>query len=221
MRATLVGLLVGVLVAAVIVSAGAEHSNLYAQRHGGPDVPPPPGEGLTALLGPVIENQQLVVLIDEERQTMGTYHVQVESGQISLRSIRNIRWDLQMDEFNGAEPSPDKIQALLRNPIPSARALAASGGRSWTKAGADAPCLESCMAKLIKLEEAAELLGISAEQLTEMRSRNEVFGYRDGATWKFKQRRTRTCGARNKDLRFGGNSSDAEQDEAEQLGRSG
>ena len=42
------------------------------------------------------------------------------------------------------------------------------------------------MAKLIQLEEAAKLLGMSAEDLTEMRSRNEIFGYRDGASWKFK-----------------------------------
>ena len=114
MRATLLGLLVGVLVAAVAISAGTDRSNLYAQRLGGLDAQAPSGDGLTALLGPVVENQQLVVLIDQQRQTMGTYHVQVESGQISLRSVRNFRWDLQMDEFNGAEPLPEKIQALLR-----------------------------------------------------------------------------------------------------------
>ena len=42
------------------------------------------------------------------------------------------------------------------------------------------------MAKLIPLEEAAQLLGISPDKLTEMRSRNEIFGYRDGSSWKFK-----------------------------------
>ncbi len=42
------------------------------------------------------------------------------------------------------------------------------------------------MGKLIELKEAAKLLGISPEELTEMRDRNEVFGYRDGASWKFK-----------------------------------
>ena len=42
------------------------------------------------------------------------------------------------------------------------------------------------MAKLIELQDAAEMLGISPEQLTDMRSRNEIFGYRDGSTWKFK-----------------------------------
>ncbi|MEZ6119856.1 MAG: helix-turn-helix domain-containing protein [Pirellulaceae bacterium] len=43
------------------------------------------------------------------------------------------------------------------------------------------------MAKLIQLQEAAQLLGISPDELTEMRSRNEIFGYRDGSTWKFKE----------------------------------
>ncbi len=42
------------------------------------------------------------------------------------------------------------------------------------------------MSKLIPMEEAARLLGISVDRLTEMRSNNEVFGYRDGSNWKFK-----------------------------------
>ena len=114
MRATLVGLLLGAIVAAGVISSAAERSNVHAQRLGGLDAQAPSGEGLTALLGPVVESQQLVLLIDQQRQTIATYHVQVDSGQISLRSVRNCRWDLQMDEFNGAEPSPVKIQALLQ-----------------------------------------------------------------------------------------------------------
>ncbi len=43
------------------------------------------------------------------------------------------------------------------------------------------------MAKLIELEEAAQLLGITADELTDMRSRNEIFGIRDGSSWKFKE----------------------------------
>ncbi|MCA9265673.1 MAG: helix-turn-helix domain-containing protein [Planctomycetales bacterium] len=43
------------------------------------------------------------------------------------------------------------------------------------------------MAKLIQLAEAAELLGVSPEKLTELRSQNKIFGYRDGSTWKFKE----------------------------------
>ena len=42
------------------------------------------------------------------------------------------------------------------------------------------------MSKLIPMEEAAKVLGLSVEKLNELRSNNEVFGYRDGSTWKFK-----------------------------------
>ena len=38
--------------------------------------------------------------------------------------------------------------------------------------------------KFITLEEAAQMLGVSPETLTEMRDRQKVHGYRDGASWK-------------------------------------
>jgi len=40
--------------------------------------------------------------------------------------------------------------------------------------------------RLIELKEAAKMLRITADELADMRSRNEVYGYRDGQTWKFK-----------------------------------
>jgi len=43
------------------------------------------------------------------------------------------------------------------------------------------------MSKLILMEDAAQMLGMSVERLTELRSNNEIFGYRDGSTWKFKR----------------------------------
>jgi hypothetical protein len=40
--------------------------------------------------------------------------------------------------------------------------------------------------KLVPLSEAAQILGVSADELNEMRLRQEIYGYRDGASWKFK-----------------------------------
>ena len=40
--------------------------------------------------------------------------------------------------------------------------------------------------KFVDLETAAKELGISVDKLSEMRERNEIRGFRDGATWKFK-----------------------------------
>jgi excisionase family DNA binding protein len=42
------------------------------------------------------------------------------------------------------------------------------------------------MAALIEQKEAARLLGISEDELAQLISRNEIFGYRDGPGWKFK-----------------------------------
>jgi hypothetical protein len=42
------------------------------------------------------------------------------------------------------------------------------------------------MANYVSLDEAAKLLGLSSNELIEMRSRGEIFGFRDGTSWKFK-----------------------------------
>jgi hypothetical protein len=40
--------------------------------------------------------------------------------------------------------------------------------------------------KFVDLNEAAQMIGVTPEQLVEMRSKGTIFGYRDGASWKFK-----------------------------------
>jgi excisionase family DNA binding protein len=42
------------------------------------------------------------------------------------------------------------------------------------------------MATYVSLDEAAKLLNITPESLVELRSRGEIFGFRDGSSWKFK-----------------------------------
>ena len=41
--------------------------------------------------------------------------------------------------------------------------------------------------KLVSLEDAARLVGVSVEELTRLREQREISGYRDGASWKFKE----------------------------------
>src|SRR5436305_765816 len=40
--------------------------------------------------------------------------------------------------------------------------------------------------KFVDLAEAARMIGVGPEELVEMRSKGNIFGYRDGASWKFK-----------------------------------
>lgn len=42
------------------------------------------------------------------------------------------------------------------------------------------------MSNFVSLDDAAKKLGVSADEIVEMRSRGDIFGYRDGASWKFK-----------------------------------
>ena len=54
-----------------------------------------------------------VVLIDPQQRVISSYHVAGDSGGITLRSVRNIRWDMLMDEFNSGDPKPREIKTLL------------------------------------------------------------------------------------------------------------
>ena len=42
-----------------------------------------------------------VTLIDVKSRVMCVYHVDRATGQIELKSVRNVHWDLLMEEFNG------------------------------------------------------------------------------------------------------------------------
>ena len=54
-----------------------------------------------------------VTLIDVKSRVMCVYHVDRTTGQIELKSVRNVHWDLLMEEFNGVRPLPREIRALL------------------------------------------------------------------------------------------------------------
>ena len=70
--------------------------------------------GLIALTGAAGDHRQQLMVVDPELRTIGVYHVDATSGEIVLKSVRNIHWDLQMMEFNGTNPTPREIQTQLQ-----------------------------------------------------------------------------------------------------------
>ena len=44
---------------------------------------------------------------------MAVYHIDTTTGEIVLKSVRNIHYDLKMIEFNGTSPLPREIRSLL------------------------------------------------------------------------------------------------------------
>jgi hypothetical protein len=76
-------------------------------------VAPQPGAGnlITHVL-PSEGGPQAVVVVDPSQHVMAVYHVDKTTGEIALRSVRNITWDLQMLEFNSGEPLPQDIRNM-------------------------------------------------------------------------------------------------------------
>jgi hypothetical protein len=62
----------------------------------------PPAEG-----GP-----QAIIVVDPADRVLAVYHVDKTTGEIALRSVRNVTWDLQMVEFNSGEPLPQDIRNM-------------------------------------------------------------------------------------------------------------
>ena len=54
-----------------------------------------------------------VMLIDAKTRVMCVYHVDRTTGEIELKSVRNFHWDLLLEEFNGVQPLPSEIRALM------------------------------------------------------------------------------------------------------------
>lgn len=95
-----------------LVLAGLQSSPVAGQRLNATANPLTQQGGLIAISHPSQVGQQLT-LVDPRLQVICVYQVDSSSGQITLKSVRNVHWDMMMDEFNGMSPSPKEIRATL------------------------------------------------------------------------------------------------------------
>ncbi len=111
MRIAVVGAstIAGLVIAAMAMAVGPRVG--FAQR---PAAPVAGGSGeLVTLSTSAGEHGQQVTVIDPETRTMAVYHIDTSSGEISLKSVRNIHFDLRMIEFNATSPLPGEIRSIL------------------------------------------------------------------------------------------------------------
>ena len=55
----------------------------------------------------------MLTVIDPRQRVIGVYHIDLSTGKITLKSVRNIQWDLQVEEFNNVSPLPKEIRSSL------------------------------------------------------------------------------------------------------------
>lgn len=75
-----------------------------------------PGMASTGLISHVLEGEgqaTRVIIIDPQMRAMGVYEISREKGEIVLKSIRNLRGDLQLLDFNSEGLSPEDIRKQL------------------------------------------------------------------------------------------------------------
>ena len=72
-----------------------------------------PTADLIAMTTPASEGRQQVIVVDPKSRSMSVYHIDLQTGAIALKSVRNIHADLMMDQLNTASPLPKEIRAML------------------------------------------------------------------------------------------------------------
>jgi hypothetical protein len=105
-----------------VVFVGAQHSN--SQSAGtvpaaGWSLPSPTSTANESLLmhsGFSSTGANQVILVDTAKKVMAVYFIAPDTGGIQLKSVRNLAADLQLEEFNGADPSPSKVRSILNQP---------------------------------------------------------------------------------------------------------
>src|SRR5690606_4691281 len=101
------------VVVIAVVTLGVElfrnPSSVYGQKNGGLPV----SGQLIVHTANTQEGGQQMILVDPVTRVMAVYHVDAANGKVSLRSVRNLQWDLLIEEFNGGSPSPREIRTLL------------------------------------------------------------------------------------------------------------
>ena len=66
---------------------------------------------VSAMIGD--KGQQQLTVIDPRLRVMSVYHLELATGAITLKSVRNIQWDLLLRDFNGISPLPHEVRASL------------------------------------------------------------------------------------------------------------
>jgi hypothetical protein len=115
MRRSLFGAL---LVAGLVIAATIGRGSPEFAWGGTGDVPALPLEDTGLFTQVTAENGQplTVTVIDPRQRALAIYHVDRSTGEIALKSVRNLTWDLQMVQFNSGNPLPQDIRNGLGRP---------------------------------------------------------------------------------------------------------
>ena len=74
--------------------------------------------GLWISAGPLDEARRLLLVIDPQLKNAAVYHVDAAAGTLTLKSTRDISYDLMVGDFNAQAPKPDDLKRMLEQAAP-------------------------------------------------------------------------------------------------------
>ncbi|HEY4313520.1 MAG TPA: hypothetical protein VGN12_28975 [Pirellulales bacterium] len=110
MRRVILGALAGAALVYAAVAGGNESGRAWAQRA---TVSPEVSTGLITHPVQMADGRQMLTIVDPRTQVLGYYQLDPVKGEIVLKGIRNIHWDLQIEEYNGVSPLPSEVRSLV------------------------------------------------------------------------------------------------------------
>lgn len=114
MRSTVVGILLVAGLAVFAMGAMPAHSQVAPQ--GAIPSAISTADNQMIVVSSVVEDRyRQVVVLDPRQNTLAVYHVELATGNVELKCVRNITWDLQITCFNGKKPLPSEIQSILEH----------------------------------------------------------------------------------------------------------
>lgn len=115
-RRTSRGGVIGLGVLAVAAAWLAFPPHLAAQKSARPNADQ---GGLWVSDSALPDGRRLLLVVDPTTRHTAVYHVDSERGTLTLRSTRDISWDLMVEDFNAQDPKPAALRNLL-NGVPTA-----------------------------------------------------------------------------------------------------
>jgi hypothetical protein len=119
MKRMILGVLVGVGLMMAAAAMAQQRGDGFGQR-AAPVVPAASAPmaavaGTELIVAPVALNDkiQMLTVVDPKQRALCVYHIDMMTGEIALKSVRNIQWDLRIHNMNTKEPLPQQIRSQL------------------------------------------------------------------------------------------------------------
>jgi hypothetical protein len=112
MKRAILGTLVGIGLVMAAAAMAEQRGEILPQRGAPATTSAVAGTELIVVPTALGDKVQVLTVVDPRQRILGVYHIDMATGKITLKSVRNIHWDLQIDHLNTDEPLPQQIRAM-------------------------------------------------------------------------------------------------------------